>query len=168
MDDRVTYERQKLKADHTWTKDALDSMLAGQPVAVSQQEPVGCLIDFPNRGKLVQSKISYVHDVAPIVEAKCAECHEKGGIGPMPLTSYEDIKRAAPMIREVLRTQRMPPWRADPTVGHFLDDKSLSADQIKTLVHWVEAGTPRGEGAGPMAAWSLRGDPNGQPWASPT
>jgi hypothetical protein len=70
----------------------------------------------------------------------------------MPLTSYEKIKAFSPMIREVLRTQRMPPWRADPTVGHFLDDKSLSGDQIKTLVHWVEAGSPRGDGADPLAA----------------
>jgi hypothetical protein len=56
------------------------------------------------------------------------------------------------MIREVLRTDRMPPWQADPHVGVFQDDKSLSADQIKTLVHWIEAGAPRGEGNDPLAA----------------
>ena len=152
VDDRVTYERQKIKADHTWVKDALDATLAGQPVADAREEPVGCLIDFPHRDKLAYSKISYVKDVAPIIEDKCVACHEKDGIGPMQLTSYDKIKAYSPMIREVLRTQRMPPWRADPTVGHFLDDKSLSGDQIKTLVHWIEAGAPRGEGADPLAA----------------
>jgi peroxiredoxin len=151
VDDRVTYERQKAKADHAWAKDALDATLAGQPVAVARQDAVGCLIDFPNRDKLAYSKISYVKDVAPIIEDKCVACHEPGGIGPMPLTSYEKIKAYSPMIREVLRTQRMPPWRADPTVGHFLDDKSLSGDQIKTLVHWIEAGSPRGDGTDPLA-----------------
>jgi peroxiredoxin len=154
IDDRVTYERQKAKADHAWAGDALDSTLAGQPVAVARQDAVGCLIDFPNRDKLAYSKISYVKDVAPIIEDKCVACHEQGGIGPMPLTSYEKIRAYSPMIREVLRTQRMPPWRADPTVGHFKDDKSLSGDQIKTLVHWIEAGAPRGEGADPLAAKS--------------
>ena len=152
VDDRVTYERQKAKADHTWVKDALDSTLAGKPVADAREEAVGCLIDFPHRDKLAYSKISYVKDVAPIIEDKCVACHEKDGIGPMQLTSYEKIKAYSPMIREVLRTQRMPPWRADPTVGHFLDDKSLSGDQIKTLVHWIEAGAPRGEGTDPLAA----------------
>jgi len=152
VDDRVTYERQKAKADHTWVKDALDSTLAGKPVADAREEAVGCLIDFPHRNKLAYSKISYVKDVAPIIEDKCVACHEQNGIGPMPLTSYEKIKAYSPMIREVLRTQRMPPWRADPTVGHFQDDKSLSGDQIKTLVHWIEAGAPRGEGADPLAA----------------
>jgi peroxiredoxin len=152
VDDRVTYERQKAKADHTWVKDALDSTLAGKPVADAREEAVGCLIDFPHRDKLAYSKISYVKDVAPIIEDKCVACHEKNGIGPMELTSYDKIKAYSPMIREVLRTQRMPPWRADPTVGHFAEDKSLSGDQIKTLVHWIEAGAPRGEGADPLAA----------------
>ena len=69
----------------------------------------------------------------------------------MSLTSYETIKPFTPMIREMIRTQRMPPWRADPTIGHFLGDRSLSSAQIKTLVHWVEAGAPRGTGADPLA-----------------
>jgi len=45
----------------------------------------------------------------------------------------------------------MPPWDPDPLVGKFKDDKSLSGDQIKTLVNWVEAGAPRGEGEDPLA-----------------
>ena len=151
VDDRVTYERQKASAEHTWAKDALDSLLNGKPVEVVSQPAVGCLIDFPNRSRASAASISYVHDVAPILEAKCISCHQAGGIGPMQLTSYEKVKAFSPMIREVIRTQRMPPWRADPTVGHFEDDKSLSADQIKTLVHWVEAGSPRGTGTDPLA-----------------
>jgi peroxiredoxin len=38
IDDKVTYERQKASADHTWAKDALDSMMAGKPVAVARVE----------------------------------------------------------------------------------------------------------------------------------
>jgi hypothetical protein len=45
----------------------------------------------------------------------------------------------------------MPPYLADQTVGHFSDDVRLSPDQIKTLVHWIEAGAPRGAGADPLA-----------------
>jgi hypothetical protein len=85
-------------------------------------------------------------------EDKCVSCHEPGGIGPMPFTKFEEIAPFAPMIREMIRTQRMPPWRADPSVGHFLGDRSLSSGQIKTLVHWVEAGAPRGAGPDPLAA----------------
>lgn len=150
IDDKVTYERQKAAAEHTWAKDAIDAQLAGKPVAVARVEPVGCLIDFPERTKSA-ANISYSKTIAPMIEDKCTSCHEPGGIGPMPLISYETIKPFAPMIREMIRTQRMPPWRADPSVGHFLGDRSLSAAQIKTLVHWVEAGAPRGTGPDPFA-----------------
>ena len=152
-------------ADADTTAKALDALAAGLPVTVASQAAVGCRIDFPNRDKLAQANISYVRDVAPIIEDKCAACHEKGGIGPMPLTSYEQVKSASPMIREVIRTQRMPPWAADPTVGHFLRDKSLTADQTRTLVHWIEAGAPRGEGADPLGAKTFVADewPLGKP-----
>jgi peroxiredoxin/mono/diheme cytochrome c family protein len=152
IDDRVTYERQKASAEHTWAKDAIDSVMAGKPVAVSHQEAVGCLVDFPERAKAASSTATYVKTIAPMFEEKCVSCHQPGGIGPMTLTSYETIKPFSPMIREMIRTQRMPPWRADPTVGHFLGDRSLSGTQIKTLVHWVEAGSPRGTGTDPLAA----------------
>jgi peroxiredoxin len=151
IDDRVTYERQKVAAEHTWAKDALDSLLAGKPVAVSQVEAVGCLVDFPERAKVAAAPISYAKTIAPMIESKCVSCHVQGGIGPMPFTNYEEIKPYAPMIREMVRVQRMPPWRADPSVGHFLGDRSLSATQIKQLVHWVEEGSPRGDGADPLA-----------------
>jgi mono/diheme cytochrome c family protein len=151
VDDRVTYERQKASADHSWAKDAIDSLLAGAPAPVASQPAVGCLIDFPQRSRADAASISYAKTIAPIVEAKCVSCHQAGGIGPMQLTSYEKIKAFSPMIREVIRTQRMPPWRADPSVGHFQDDKSLSSEQIKTLVHWIEAGSPRGVGTDPLA-----------------
>ncbi len=152
IDDRVTYERQKAKADQTWARDALDAILAKQPIKVAREPAVGCLINFPERTRLTDAKISFVHEIAPIIQEKCVACHQPGGIGPMPLTSYERVKAFSPMIREVIRTQRMPPWRADPGVGKFHDDKSLSSDQMRTLVHWIEAGAPRGEGADPIAA----------------
>lgn len=55
------------------------------------------------------------------------------------------------MIREVIRTDRMPPWNADPNVGEFLHDYSMQPEEIKTLVHWIEAGAPRSEGPDPLA-----------------
>ena len=47
------------------------------------------------------------------------------------------------MIREVVQEQRMPPWHADPKIGHFRNDARLS-DKDKELINkWVEAGAPR-------------------------
>ncbi|MCR5879318.1 hypothetical protein [Phenylobacterium sp. J367] len=79
-------------------------------------------------------------------------CHSEGGIGPFAMSNYDMVKGFAPMIREVIRTDRMPPYNADPHVGKFSDNKNLTAAEVKTLVHWIEAGAPRGEGADPLAA----------------
>ncbi|HEY8571360.1 redoxin domain-containing protein [Phenylobacterium sp.] len=133
-------------------KAALDGLVAGQKVALPFRQAKGGAIPFPERAKAKShANISYVNDVAPIIQQKCAGCHQPGGIGPMQLTNYEQVKGFSPMIREVIRTQRMPPFLADPTVGHFKDDERLSAQQIKTLVHWIEAGSPRGAGEDPLA-----------------
>ena len=133
---------------------ALDALLAGKPPAVAQIPATGTRINFPDRGAAARAaaeKISYSHTIAPIIESKCIACHEQGGIAPFALDGYAKVKGFAPMIRETLRTSRMPPWDADPKVGHFKDDKSLSPDQVKTMVRWIEAGAPRGDGPDPLA-----------------
>ncbi len=135
-----------------WAKSALDGLVSGQKIAMAAHAPRGGVIAFPDRAKAASfAKISYAETIAPIIQAKCAVCHQPGGIGPMPLNTYEQIKGFSPMIREVLRTNRMPPYMADQSVGHFQDDDRLSPDQIKTLIRWVEAGAPRGAGADPLA-----------------
>ncbi|WP_068877074.1 MULTISPECIES: redoxin domain-containing protein [unclassified Phenylobacterium] len=129
---------------------ALDALAAGQPIPASNAALTGMPIAFPERG--AGAKLTYVKDVAPILEAKCVACHQEGGIGPFAMTNYEMVKGFSPMIREVIRTDRMPPYNADPHVGKFSDDKNLSPAEIKTLVHWIEAGAPRGEGTDPLGA----------------
>ncbi|MEH6558023.1 MAG: redoxin domain-containing protein [Oceanicoccus sp.] len=152
VSDKVTYEVQKEKAASNYLANALDSIIAGKKIAVADVDAPGCLINFPeNENRDQHAEISYHDTIAPLLEKNCIGCHQEGGIGPWAMTSYEMIKGFSPMIREVIRTDRMPPWHADPEVGHFLRDKSLSANEIKTLVHWIEAGSPRGEGPDPLA-----------------
>jgi hypothetical protein len=62
------------------------------------------------------------------------------------MNSYAVVKGFSPMIVETIRTDRMPPYHADPHVGKFSDSKRLTAEETKTLVHWIEAGAPRGKG----------------------
>ncbi|MEM9621923.1 MAG: redoxin domain-containing protein [Pseudomonadota bacterium] len=147
MDDRLTYENQKPAATAHYLADALQQMVDGKAIAVASTEPVGCLINFPEQhAQAKHADISYSDDIAPILLDNCVSCHRPGGIGPWAMTDYNMVRGFAPMIREVIRTQRMPPWHADPSVGHWSNDRSLTPAQRKTLVHWIEAGTPRGEG----------------------
>src|SRR5258706_575413 len=135
-----------------YAKQAVDALVAGQKVAMGSHPSQGVAIPFPARANSAAfAKISYSKDIAPIIQAKCATCHQPGGIGPMPLNNYAQIKGFSPIIREVIRTHRMPPYLADETVGAFQDDDRLTPDQMKTLVHWIDAGAPRGAGGDPLA-----------------
>ena len=152
VDDRLSYQVQREKPNHTYLIDALDAVLAGEAVQVASADAPGCLVNFPERDRRAEhAKISYHDTIAPILLDNCAECHSDGGIAPWAMNSYDMIKGFSPMIREVIRTDTMPPWNVDPHVGEWLNDKSLSADEIKTLVHWIEAGSPRGDGPDPLA-----------------
>ena len=131
----------------------LDSMLAGAAVKSAASEVAGCAIKMPERDKKqAHAQISYEKTIAPMLMDKCVECHRTGGIGPWQMTSYDMIKGFAPMIREVVRTQRMPPADIDEHYNVFVNNRGLSLDQARTLVHWIEAGSPRGSGADPLLA----------------
>ena len=150
MDDRLSYEKQRPASKHYLT-DALDSVIAGQPVKVAKADGVGCLVNFPERdNKTSHAKISYSEQIGPLLVDKCMACHQTGGVGPWAMTSYDMVKGFAPMIREVVRTQRMPPWHADPHYGVWQNSRALTDDQRKLLVHWIEAGAPRGSGPDPL------------------
>ena len=148
IDDRLTYENQKKEASEHFLKDAIDDLLAGEVVAVPRTESLGCLINFPNKDN--KKSISYSQQVAPILLENCTVCHRKGGVGPWAMTDYNMVKGFSLMMREVIRTKRMPPWHADPFIGQFSNDRSLNNEEIQTLVHWIEAGAPKGEGADPL------------------
>jgi mono/diheme cytochrome c family protein len=153
IDDRLSYGAQRPAAKKHYLADALDAVLAGKPVEIATAEAPGCLVDLPERDRrAAHAQISYSAQIAPLLADRCVACHRPGGIGPWAMTSYEKVRGFAPMIREVVRTKRMPPWHADPHYGAFVGDRSLSSEEAKTLVHWVEAGAPRGSGPDPLAS----------------
>lgn len=153
LDDRLDYEKQKPVPTKRYLADALDAMLVGQPVATTRTQTAGCLVNFPERGRTgAHAAISYSETIAPLLQKNCVACHRTGGVAPWAMTSYDMVRGFAPMIREVLRTKRMPPWHADPQYGHFVGDRSLNTTELQTLVHWIEAGAPRGAGPDPLAS----------------
>lgn len=149
LSDRVSYERQKKHAQNHYVKDVLDVLLAGGDSEVSRVNSPGCIINFETRDN---ATVSYAEVIAPILKSHCLDCHVEGGIAPWAMSSYSMVRGFAPMMREVLRTQRMPPWHADPEVGHWRDDKSLSIHELRLLIAWIESGTPRGSGDDPLVS----------------
>src|SRR5437879_9880186 len=75
---------------------------------------------------------------------RCQECHRPGQIAPMPFLTYQQTRPWAKAIREAVLIKKMPPWFAEPGFGPFANDRSLSKQEIQTLVAWVESGAPEG------------------------
>jgi len=70
----------------------------------------------------------------------CIGCHRAGGLGIMPLTTYQETRPWAPAIRVVVLRKNMPPWIAENHLGLTSGDKPLSPAEIETIVRWVETG----------------------------
>ena len=90
---------------------------------------------------------TFSNEVVRVLQEKCQRCHQPGGIGPMPLETYEQARAWAPRIKENVRRRIMPPWHLDPTIGiqEYKNDFSLSDEQIEILVAWVDNGAPEGD-----------------------
>ena len=131
---------------------ALDAVIAGQAPKVTEAKVNGTKLNLPDAGKAAEwKKISYEKEVAPILADKCVACHAPGGVAPFAMTSYEVVKGFAPMIREAVMSKRMPPFHSGKGTHDLKTDGRLTDAQTKTLVHWIEAGAPRGQGEDPLA-----------------
>ncbi|MBK9314894.1 MAG: thiol-disulfide isomerase [Acidobacteria bacterium] len=96
-------------------------------------------------GPAKASQVTFTKDVAPILQKNCMSCHRPGEIAPMSLMSYKEVRPWAKSIRERVSDRTMPPWSADPNHGEFKNDARLSAQEIDTIVKWVESGAIKGD-----------------------
>jgi hypothetical protein len=90
--------------------------------------------------------LTYSADVASIIQENCTVCHRAGGIGPMELVTYENVKLYAPLIKIKVANRIMPPYYYDTDIGvqELKHDWRLSQEDINTIVAWVDQGAPLG------------------------
>jgi hypothetical protein len=68
----------------------------------------------------------------------------------MPYVTYEQTRPFAGAIAISATDKKMPPWFADPNVGKFSNDPSLTPQEIRILTSWAKSGAPAGNpGAAP-------------------
>jgi hypothetical protein len=89
--------------------------------------------------------LTFTRDVAPILYKHCVSCHHPGDIAPMSLLTYKDARPWAAAIRQAVVTRKMPPWLAEPAIGHWSNDPRLSDAEIQTIRTWVEGPKPEGD-----------------------
>jgi hypothetical protein len=89
--------------------------------------------------------VTFNRDVLPILQNSCQVCHRAGEVAPMALGSYQETRPWAMAIKSAVLSKKMPPWFADPRYNHFSNERTLTPQQIKTLVTWADNGAPEGD-----------------------
>jgi hypothetical protein len=104
-----------------------------------------CLVATPALGQSSSGAApTFSKDVAPIFFSHCTTCHRPGDIAPMSLLSYKEARPWARSIAAAVKSGVMPPWHADPAIGHFSNERRLTGVQKATIVEWADAGAPEG------------------------
>ena len=124
--------------------EVLSAELDGNADSTTVQPVSGCELQYPAKQMHADAVPDYESDIAPIIAEQCASCHREGGIGPFALDSHLMLQGWSPMIREVLLTRRMPPTQVDPNIGHFSNARYIPEEDLQKLVHWIDAGSPKG------------------------
>ena len=84
-------------------------------------------------------------DIAPILYANCAGCHQPGQVAPFSLLSYRDAAKRSKFLAKTVASRVMPPWLPDGPKGAFLDERILPAADIASIAAWAAAGAPEGD-----------------------
>ncbi len=92
-------------------------------------------------------EVTYAGEVASIINENCVVCHREGGVGPMALTSYEQVRPWAPLIQMKVANREMPPYAYDHDIGvqNLQADWRMSQEEIDTVVTWVNQGSLQGD-----------------------
>jgi hypothetical protein len=92
-----------------------------------------------------ETATTFHKDVEPILQRSCQTCHRPGQVAPMSFLTYESTRPWAKAVKAAVLARKMPPWFADPKVGHFLNDRSLKQGDLDTIAKWADSGAPEGE-----------------------
>lgn len=129
---------------HSYLRDALASMLSGQPISVSATTAPGCALDFPaSQTTVAETETTYHHQISRIIQNNCMECHHQSGLAPFSLETYDDVIEHAGMIKKQITRGVMPPWFAAPLANQhespWMNDRSLSEADKTTLLKWLNS-----------------------------
>jgi peroxiredoxin len=138
--------RRRPKAERHFLADAIAEAVDGKPVAMPETTPVGCLIETPPPGD-VKATVTYARDIAPIIQARCLNCHRDGQVAPFALADYEQTAKRAKQIVRVTQDRLMPPWIPSPGHDKFVGERWLTDRELELFKAWAETGRAKGDDA---------------------
>jgi peroxiredoxin len=148
IDDQYEPGISRSKPNKNELRDAIKSLVDGKAIETPKTQGVGCLITRITNtkpGDDSKPSVTFNRDIAPILNANCVECHREGEIGPMELSDYDEVVGWGQMILEVIDQGRMPPWHADPNVGHFVGERRMDPLSREKIANWIDEGMPEGD-----------------------
>ena len=131
---------------HTFLKDAIAALRAGESPEVVATVAPGCVLQMPEPNLSKASlPVNWHGKISRIVQNKCQKCHRPGQAAPFPLLSYDDVTLRTPMIRFVLANHIMPPWFASNDPSLWQGEYHLDPRDRQLMIDWVDAGAPLGD-----------------------
>ncbi len=168
IDNQYGRGTRRAEPTHNYLIDAISALLEGRDVSPKITQVVGCPIERTAPPRNLSPKSSLLRgrskqepesesatvalrrevtydQVAPILHARCVPCHRPTQVAPFSLLTFDQARRWAVSIGEVVGEGRMPPWHADRRFGRFANDRSLTDEERLSLLSWVEHGALRGD-----------------------
>ena len=146
---------------HDYLANAVAALLAGRAADVAATTAPGCVLDL-DKASAPATAATYHNRVSRIVQNACLDCHRKGGVGPFPLETYDDVAGRKGTIRKVVEKGTMPPWfAAPPKAGEhspWANDRSLTAADKADLLAWLAGDMPKGNEADAPKPKTYRAD----------
>src|SRR5438874_8227084 len=96
---------------------------------------------------ITSADVTYTRDVAPIVQAKCQQCHRPQDVAPFALMNYDEAVTWARDIKASLIAKTMPPWKPVAGFNEFKGSYALTDDEKNTLLAWIDSGMTQGDPA---------------------
>jgi hypothetical protein len=84
-------------------------------------------------------QVTFSEQIAPIIYKNCTTCHRPGEAGPFNLLTYKDAASRGKLMKFVTQSRFMPPWPADASYTHFIDEKVLTQEEINLIAEWVDS-----------------------------
>ncbi len=136
--------RRRANVEKHFLRDAIASVLNGTVANPEKTSPVGCRISTLKEWNH-STEVTFCRDVAPVLFARCLNCHRDGEVAPFQLSNYEEAKKHSEMIVEVTQQKLMPPWmpanhlQVSPSMvsPRFVGDRKLTDHEIEILRTWL-------------------------------